>query len=264
MDFLLECIGFPPTSDRDELVRTVRRHGEPTAYRGLGGEHLRMALAQGIELRLDRDEGSETIELYPFFAERSRLRVSVESLREVSGSPFDALLTGWVAPPAPGAPCPWEPPGAYLLTTWLTDARRLPQRVEAGRVLAVSTAGFSLEVTYLGPNAGVCDPSILERPSGALVSPLGAPDDPGGCAELSVRIQSVRHARNAITGEAVEIVEVDAPERALHLFLSPWELARDGLPGPRPGYRVEGTFLFTGRIAGGLTGPRRRVGGSFG
>jgi len=101
-------------------------------------------------------------------------------------------------------------------------------------------------------------------PRGASVSPLGGAEAPGGCAELSVRIQEVRHARNSITGEPVEIVEVDAPERPLHLFLSPWQLAQDGLPSPRPGYRVEGTFLFTGRIAGGLPGPRRRVRKSFG
>jgi len=264
VDFLLECIGFPPDSDRDELVTVVRARGEPVPYRGPRGEHQSLRLAPGIELRLDREEGGEGVELYPYFAEPNRLRISVESLREVADSPFDALLTGWVAPPAPGAPCAWEPPGAFLLTTWLTDARRLPRKVEAGRVLAVSTAGFSVDVSYLGPNAGVRDPSILEGPSGARIAPLGGADAPGGCAELSVRIQSVRHARNSLTGEAVEIVEVDAPERALHLFVSPWELARNDLPGPRPGYRIEGTFLFTGRIAGGLTGPRRRVGGSFG
>jgi len=264
VDFLLECIGFPPDSDRDELVATIRRHGEPVAYRGPGGEHLRMKLAQGIELRLDREEGRDVLDLYPYFAERNRLRVSVESLREVADSPFDALLIGWVAPPTPGAPSLWPPPGAYLLSTWLTDARRLPRGVEAGRVLAISTAGFSLDVTYLGPNDGVRDPAILESPRGASVSPLGGAEAPGGCAELSVRIQEVRHARNSITGEPVEIVEVDAPERPLHLFLSPWQLAQDGLPSPRPGYRVEGTFLFTGRIAGGLPGPRRRVRKSFG
>ena len=56
----------------------------------------------------------------------------------------------------------------------------------------------------------------------------------------------------------------DAPGRPLLLFVSPWQLSTDGLPAPRPGWRIEGHFLFTGVIAGGLPGPRRAITRSFG
>ena len=110
----------------------------------------------------------------------------------------------------------------------------------------------------------MCRQEILEEPHGADIRPLGWASDPGGCSEVSVRIKAVRHIRNRLTGIPVDILEVDAPERSLHLFVSPWQLEADGFPAPRPGYRVEGTFLFTGRIAGGLPGPKRRARKHFG
>jgi hypothetical protein len=62
----------------------------------------------------------------------------------------------------------------------------------------------------------------------------------------------------------VDLLEVDAPERPLELFASRWQLEKDGLPPPRPGWRIEGTFMLSGRIAGGLPGPRRRARERFG
>jgi hypothetical protein len=70
--------------------------------------------------------------------------------------------------------------------------------------------------------------------------------------------------QNPFTGAAVAEVEVDAPGRALPFFLSPWQLERDRLPAPRAGMWIEGTFMLTGRIAGGLGGPSRRLGKRFG
>ena len=52
-----------------------------------------------------------------------------------------------------------------------------------------------------------------------------------------------------------KVLEVDAPGRPLDLFVSRWQLAADGFESPRPGWRIEGAFLFTGRVSGGL--PRR-------
>ena len=46
------------------------------------------------------------------------------------------------------------------------------------------------------------------------------------------------------------------------LFLSRWQLEDQGLALPRPGWRIEGIFVFQARIAGGL--PRRGGGGTFG
>ena len=70
--------------------------------------------------------------------------------------------------------------------------------------------------------------------------------------------------QNRLTGLGVELLVCDAPGRPLLLFVSPWQLAGDGLAAPRPGWRVEGTFLFTGVIAGGLPGPKDSARGRFG
>ena len=264
MEFLLECIGFSPNENPDQLVERARVEGEAVPWRGDPDNHRRLALGGGLELRVDREPGQDFWSLLPHFRSRQRMRVAVESLRAVPDSPFDALLTGWVAPPVPAESGPAQTPGAYRLTTWLTDARRLPRRLPAGHVLAVSVAGFALTVEYVGPNSGVSDPRWLECRRGAHVAPLGGADAPGGCSEVSLRVREIRHLRNAVTGRPVDLVVTDAPERPLVLFLSPWQLARDGLPAPRPGWRIEGAFLFTGTIAGGLPrpGPRTRPRGS--
>lgn len=263
MDFLLECIGFPPDQDHGALMETVLVEGEAVPWRGDPENHRRLPLADGLELRLDREPGQDFWSLLPAYRVPHRLRVAVNTLREVPDSPFDGLLTAWACPPAPSDEASPEP-GEYLLTTWLTDARRLPRRVEPGHVLAISAAGFAVHVEYVGPNDGVRDPRILERRRGCAVAPLGGVDDPGGCSEVSLRIQSIRHMRNPLTGREVELLVCDAPGRPLLLFVSPWQLEVDNLPAPRPGWRIEGTFLFSGVIAGGLTGPRTRVRRSFG
>ena len=262
MDFLLECIGFPPDQDHSALTELVRAEGEAVPWRGDPDNHRRLPLGGGLEPRLDRDPGQEFWTLLPAFRVPHRLRVAVESLRGVPDSPFDALLTGWACPPTPGEES--SASGEYLLTTWLTDARRLPRRTTRGHVLAVSVAGFALNVDYVGPNEGVKDPGILEGRRGAHLQPLGGAEDPGGCMEVSARVQSIRHMRNAVTGLGVELLVCDAPERPLLLFVSPWQLSGEGRPAPRPGWRIEGTFLFSGVIAGGLTGPKGRARRGFG
>ena len=252
MEFLLECVGFDPHTDFGALAEEVRARGEPVAWRGPEGEHVKLPIAPDLELRLDQDEGEEFATLLPYYAERSRLRIGLSDVRLVADSPFDALLTGWVAPPRPGVPDPWGGPGAYLLAAWLTDARRLPTRLRHGHVLAITIAGFAVDLSYLGPNAEGPRPEVLELPRGAHIEPLGGAGDPGGCSEVSARISEIRRTRNELTGETIQIVEVDAPERNLRLFVSPWQLEREGWPDPRPGMRIEGTFLFLGRVAGGL------------
>lgn len=263
MDFLLECIGFPPATDADELISRVRHEGEPVPWRGNPRSHLRLPLADGLELRLDREEGQDFWTLLPHFKVPYRLRVAVESIVTVPDSPFDALLIGWASPPAPEAP-ESEGRGAYRLAAWLTDARRLPRRLAQNHVLAIGIAGFALEVSYVGPNEGVRDRRILELPHGAFVTPLTGSDNPGGCSEVSLRVKEIRHLRNPITGLIVDVLVADAPERPLLLFLSPWQLFNDGLPPARPGWRIEGTFLFTGRIEGGLPRRKRRLERAFG
>ena len=120
----------------------------------------------------------------------------------------------------------------FRLSACLIDRRRLPVGLPPGHVLAVSAAGFALDVTYCGPNSGVRDPEILERPRGAWLQPLGGEDDPGGCMEVSLRVREIHHVLNPITGVPVEILETDAPGRPQVLFVSRWQLDSDGLPQP--------------------------------
>lgn len=260
MDFLLECIGFPPGQDESELVARVLAEGESVPLRGAPEDHRRLALGGGLELRLDREPGQDFWTLLPHCEVPYRLRVAVESVRSVPDSPFDALLAGWAAPPLPADRFERDGgPGAYPLTCWLTDARRLPRRIRRGHVLAVSIAGFALDVTYVGPNSGVADAAYLALPHGFSVKPLEDPRSPGGCADVSARIKEILYLRNALTQRPVELLVTDAPERPMLLFVSPWQLGEDGLPAPRPGWRVEGTFLFSGRLAGGIGSPKRRA-----
>lgn len=263
VEFLLECIGFPPDEDPDRWIALARESGESVPLRGDPENHLRLALSDGLELRADREPHQDFWTLLPHYRTSQRLRVAVESLRRVPDSPFDALLTGWAAPPGPEDPA-HAGPGAYLLTTWLSDARRLPRRLPPGHVLAVSTAGFALHVDYVGPNTGVREQEWLDLRRGAHVEPLGGTENPGGCSEVSLRVKRVVHLRNRFTKRAVDLLWTDAPGRPLPLFVSPWQLEVDGLPAPRPGWRIEGVFLFTGTIAGGLPGPKRKVPRTFG
>jgi hypothetical protein len=263
VDFLLECIGFPPEYPLTELIDRIERDGEPTPWRGPPEHHLRLPLGGELELRMDRVPEIDRWDVVPYVRVPHRLRVAVESVRSLPDSPFDALLYGWAAPP-PAIERGGTSPGAYRLCAFLHDGRRIPRNLRRGQVLAVSVAGFALDVTFLGPNSGVRDPRILELPHGASIGPLGGPDDPGGCADVSLRIQEIQHRENPITKAPVAVLVCDAPERPLQLFVSSWQLEQDGLPPPRPGWRIEGTFLFSGRVAGGVPGPRRAVGSSFG
>lgn len=262
MNFLLECIGFLPEDDPESLAQIAMREGEGAPWRGDPARHRRLDLGGGLELRADREEGQDFWTVLPHYQVPHRLRVAVERLKIVPDSPFDALLSGWACPPPHGDMT--DAPGAYRLATWLSDARRLPRSMPVGHVLAVSVAGFALDVTYVGPNDGVRDAAILEREGGAFVAPLGEGDDPGGCCDVSLRVREIRHLRNRITGRAVDVLVCDAPERPLTLFTSPFQLVQDGFEAPRPSWRIEGTFLFTGHVSGGLRGPRRKAGHTFG
>ncbi|MFT5050932.1 MAG: hypothetical protein ACI8QZ_002338 [Chlamydiales bacterium] len=265
MDFLLECIGFPPNHDPDELIDLVCSRGEGVPWRGDPENHRRLDLGNGLELRLDREAGQDFWTLLPHYQVPVRLRVAVESIRRVPDSPFDALLVCWAAPPSRRGVDEYDivrargdRPGIYPLSTWLTDAKRLPEQLGQHHVLAIQVAGFALDISFVGPNTGGSQESALTQPHGAHIAPLGDADSPGGCSDVSLRIREVRHLRNPLTGRLVDLVIADAPERPMYLFVSPWQLGQSGLPLPRPGWRIEGTFFFTGRIAGGLpTAPKR-------
>jgi len=257
MDFLLECLGFPPSADLAALARTLRAQGERVALRGPTGEHLRLPLAGGLEVRLDREEGQAYDSLWPWFESTRRLRVAVERLLEVPDSPFDVLLHGRANPPLPDDPWREATGEDYALATFLWDARRLPPTLVRGHVLALSLSGFALDVSYVGEDRGILDPELRDEPSGANLMPLAGADVPGGCMQLSLVVRTIQHLENPLTKERIERLEVEAPGRPLDLFLSRWQLAAHGLPAPRPGWRIEGSFLFHGRVSGGL--PTRGV-----
>lgn len=250
MDFLLECIGFPPDTNVAELARHILREGDATPWRGGGGRHMRLPLVGGLEVQLDQELEGQPPTLWPHYRPSHRLRVEVQRLRAVPDSPFDVLLTGVANPRHPADPP--ELTAEYPLCSYLTDRRRLPRQLPRGHVLALGVAGFALDVTWIGPNEETQDPSLFDLPHGAALAPLGTAEDPGGCMEVSARVREVRHLMNPLTGVPVEVLEIDAPGRPLELFLSRWQLEVDGLPAPRPGWRIEGSFVFTGRIAGGL------------
>lgn len=263
MDFLLECIGFPPDTAIADIVDRVMKDGEPAVWRGDADRHRRLALGGGLEVRIDKEPGRGEWGVLPHFQVPHRLRVAVEEVRSLPDSPFDALILGWAAPPIDAEEARLQP-GAYRLSAFVTDARRLPRRVPRGHVLALSIAGYALDVSHVGPGCGPIGTASESGEAGPRITPLGSPLDPGGCSEVSVRIERILHLVNPITGIPVEVLEVQAPERPLQLFISRWQLEKDALPLPRPGWRIEGTFFFSGRIAGGLPGPRRDVAASFG
>lgn len=266
MDFLLECIGFPPDQDHAALEALVRARGETVAWRGPRGLHLRLALAPGLDLRLDREEGAAWSSLYPHYQSEQRLRVAVDELRELPDSPYDGLLLGRANPRVEGraraAPVLDE---GFHLACVLSDARRLPATLEEGHVLAVALAGFALDVERVSDEAG--EPWVESTPrlsSGGWIAPLGGADDPGGCVELCLCVQGVAEFENPLSGARVARLEVDAPGRALTLFVSPWQLAHDGLAPPRKGSWIAGTFVLSGRVAGGLGSPSSAARRHFG
>ncbi|HED66216.1 MAG TPA: hypothetical protein ENJ09_11750 [Planctomycetes bacterium] len=259
MDFLLECIGFPPSADPAALAELVMREGEPVPYRGPSGCHRLLRVAPGVEIRLDQEEGATHQTLWPHHEATGRLRVAVTSLHPLAESPSDAVLFGIANPPVPAEaddPSAEELGIDYAITTFLSDARRVPRSLPQRHVLAISVSGFAVDVSYLGPNEGVRDPFILEEPRGASLCPVADETNPRGCMELSLRIRKVRRLENHRTRQGFLILETDAPGRPIDLFLSLWQIQADGFEAPRPGWRIEGAFLFTGRVAGGL--PRRR------
>jgi hypothetical protein len=277
VDFLLECIGFPPDQPLDEIIDLVRLRGEAAPWRGPARNHRRLPLVDGLELRIDRESEDDPWSVLPHYQTKRRLRIAVDDIRAVPDSRFDALLIGWAAPPVreddegvanltwhKGTTATAHAPGAYAISTYLTDARRLPNEVPPGLVLAVSIAGFALDVSYIGDDAGASNPVFHERDAGAAIEPLGGITEPGGCADVSLRMSEVVSLVNPVTGRAFDRIEAFAPERPHTLFVSRWQLETDDLPAPRPGLRIEGSFLFTGRLAGGLPGPKQTARGAFG
>ena len=263
MDFLLECVGFPPDFDHDLLMEFVAERGEPTPWRDREGRDRRLDLGGGLELRLDHGPGAELPQLLPWFRSPYRMRVAVTALDPVPHSPLDALLVGRANPPLPRPdgrhPRAVAGDGSFDFACHLGDRRRLPSAPRPGHVLAISAAGFALDVSRVSPDIGADEPG---RTAPARIQHLGGGDDPAGCLEIDAPMLAVTRLANPLTGLEFDVVEVDAPGRPLSLFVSRWQLDQDEAARPRPGWRISGVFLFQGHLCGGV--PRARVGRSFG
>jgi hypothetical protein len=143
----------------------------------------------------------------------------------------------------------------YPLVTYLWDARRLPRSLPRGHVLAVSLAGFALDVTYVGPDAGVQSRYLREEPNGSVLLPLEGAEQPDGCMELSLPVRAIHHLENPFTHESIGASRTPRANRST----SSEPLAAQIPPaGARPGWRIEGPSCSNGRVAGGLprSGPR--------
>ncbi len=263
VDFLMECIGFPPDQDLSRLADLARERGERVPWRGPGGEHLRVSLGGGLGVRLDREEGRFVWSLTPDYRSAQRLRVALDAVSLSADSPSDAFVAGW-ANPLPREDPSTPSPDSYPVRALLSDARRLPRTLERGHVIAMALAGFALDVSYIGPDSGAREPWVAGLPHGAAILPLDGAQQPAACLEVSLRILRVQSLTNPLTDRRVDLVEVETPGRSLPFFVSPWQLAADRLTLPRPGLRIEGTFFMCGRIVGGLGSPSQRLGGAFG
>jgi hypothetical protein len=260
MDFLLECVGFPPDQDQERLVALARQAGERAPWRGATGEHLRVALGHGLELRVDRERGARHWTALPYFESTRRTRVALERVQALPDSTADALLEGWAHPPLPGGEGDGQSLDAWRLSMILTDARRLGVDLSPGAVLALSMAGFALNVDDVW-RVDVADGQAV-RPSS--VRPLGRNEEPGGCVEITARVRSARDLANPLTERSVRLLELELPGKPLEVFVSPWQLEQDGLVLPGQGDWLAGVFLLTGRLAGGLASPAARLGRAFG
>lgn len=262
MDFLLECVGFPPDWPLERLVDEALARGEGAVWRGKAETHRSLRLGAQVQVLVDRDAKGRWSAL-PLCSTPHRLRVGIERQTRPSDSRFDALVGGWVDPAAPGGRVA-DRKGAWPLAAHLVDARKLPQRLPRGHVLALEVCALALDLSYIGDDHGLEHVEALQMDRGAWIEPLGGADSPLGAMELSARIAAVQREINPLTGEAFEVLELDCPTRPLRALASRWQRAQDELGEVRVGARIEGVFLVVGRVCGGLPGPQARVRAAFG
>jgi hypothetical protein len=184
----------------------------------------------------------------------------------IADARFDALVSGRVLSDAarPDGARGGELQGGYHASACLVDARKLPRRIPEGHVLALELCALALDVSYIGDDAGCERTEALPMERGAWLEPLAGPADPAGAMEVSARIARILRERNPLSGEPYDVLELDCPVRPVRALCSRWQREAEGLEPPRVGARIEGVFLFAGRVRGGLPGPQGRARGSFG
>ena len=233
LDFLLDCIGFPPSHDFPSLARHAEELGHPVAWRGPGGLHRSLAVAPGVAVHVDREEHEHVASLSPFALAEGRLRVAVEALRPSPDSPCDTILHGRLLQDDDLVAGDLSTskglflPAAHAIDAVLADGRLLPRHLPHGHVLALTLAGFGIHVEALEP----------DRSSAAHyhLAVLEGSDVPAGCIELSARIVELATFTNELAQAPFHRAVVAlGPERdprtvRLALYLIPWQLFDCGL-----------------------------------
>ncbi len=276
MQFLLECIGFGPDHDLDDLQRQLRREGRSVRGRSGEGDHRRLLLSHGLEVWLDpgcpptRNQPAIEPMLWPGVAPGRPSAFTIHGLEDPLGAPFSSVVRASLAirpqSAASGAPAaspgqdPWAPQrrddGPVVGWSFaLVDDGPPPSR---GDVVELALSGFALDVTATLPPPA-CGRSRLEGSRGWVTPQFSGPELPG-CVELALPIEGLQVLVNPITGEPVErVVSTTSDGVRLELFSSRWQREEDGLGPLEPGGWIAGTFLLVGRRAEGYPYPRRAV-----
>lgn len=109
MQFLLECIGFGPDHDLDDLQRRLRREGLAVRGRSGEGDHQRLLLSHGLEVWLDPGRpaaaDAPAIEpvLWPGVAPGQPSGFRVHALEAPHGAPFSSVVRASLAQPRSSA-----------------------------------------------------------------------------------------------------------------------------------------------------------------
>ena len=280
MDFLLECIGFPPHADLVALARRVRERGRRApahTARGRAPEHLRLTLAGGLEVQLiepERGPGATwERDLLPGFRAAPAHAVHVRRSGPEAGG--GAWIAGTLATVAPanhsrirrgdladrgrrfgGGHRSLGGPAGVELRASVRDAARPPR---TGGISRFALTGFAVDVAGLDEPGPSSARTAALRAGTALegwstrrgwIGPVRDRCAPRTVVELDLPIDSVSVLENPLTGEPVDLLTVLLPSGRLPLFTSRWQLAEDRLPRPEPGMWVRGAFWVVAQSVG--------------
>ncbi|MHC4378920.1 MAG: ubiquitin family protein [Planctomycetota bacterium] len=277
MQFLLECIGFGPDHDLDDLQRRLQREGLYVRGRSGEGDHQRLLLSHGLEVWLDPGRpataSAPAIDpmLWPGVAPGRPSAFQVRGLEDPHGAPFSSVVRASLAERRSATPqggaresegdAPDESTrrrdgGPVIGWSFaLVDDGPPPQ---VGEVVELALTGFALDVTAVLP-APPGGRARLDGARGWVTPQFSGPELPG-CLEVALPIDAVQVLHNPLTGEPVErVLTTTSAGVRLELFTSRWQRAEDGLAPLEPGGWIAGTFLAVGRRAEGYPFPRRAV-----
>jgi hypothetical protein len=223
MEPLLETIGFPPETDLDVVRAALRRPGGAVFGGDRGPFARRTALGGGVEV-LSTYDG---LGLWPVFRRGVRMDARLSELDERPWGPFPLraqLEVRGIDGPRRLEALAWS----ARAENWHTSTRAI-----------VTASAFALDVAHCGPlgrgghNAACGGRGWLEPEAGV---------DLPGTVYLAAHVTRVDELANPLTGAPFQSVELDLLG-GLSVFVSPWQLAHDGLVPPRVGDWIAGSFV---------------------